>query len=89
MQNNGQGLSIAGLVLGTISIVLAWCYMINTVALVLGIIGICCAAQGSNKARIAGNANGITTVGLVISIIGLVIASIGFLSCTLCIIVGP
>ncbi len=84
--STGKGLSAAGLVCGIISAVLAWFYMINIAAVVLGIIGIVCAAQGRKKGRIAGIPLGLGTAGLVISIIGTCLAGIGFLSCTLCVI---
>lgn len=85
MQNNGKGLSVAGLVLGIIATVLAWFYMINIAALVLGIIGIACAANGKKKAVAAGATTGLGTAGLVLSIIGTCLAGVGFFSCTLCV----
>ncbi len=84
--NNGKGLSVAGLVCGIISAVLAWFYLINTIALALGIVGIVCAVKGRTKGRAAGVPLGIGTAGLVISIVGTCLAGIGFLSCTLCVI---
>ncbi len=84
--NNGKGLSVAGLVCGIISAVLAWFYMINIAALVLGIIGLVCAVKGRTQARSVGAPSGLGTAGLVISIIGTCLAGIGFLSCTLCVV---
>ncbi len=49
MQNTGKGLSVASLVLGIVSAVLAWFYLINIAALVCGIIGIVCAAKGKKR----------------------------------------
>ncbi len=86
MQNTGKGLSIAGLVLGIVSAVLAWFYMINIAALVCGIVGIICAAKGKKKAVAAGAPTGIGTAGLVLSIIGTCLAAVGFFSCTLCVV---
>ncbi len=86
MQKTGKGLSVAGLVLGIVAAVLAWFYMINTAALVCGIVGIICAAKGSGQAKAAGAPSGLGTAGLVLSIIGTVLAGIGFLSCTLCVL---
>lgn len=86
MQKTGKGLSIAALVLGIISAVLAWFYMINIAALVCGIIGIVCAAKGRKAAVAAGVPTGLGTAGLVLSIIGTCLAGIGFLSCTLCVL---
>lgn len=85
MQNNGKGLSIAGLVLGIIATVLAWFYLVNIAALVCGIVGIILAVMGKKKAVAAGAPTGIGTAGLVLSIIGTCLAAIGFVSCTLCI----
>ncbi|MGM9648053.1 MAG: hypothetical protein ACI3YH_07985 [Eubacteriales bacterium] len=83
---NGKGLSIAGMVCGIVACVLAWFYMINIVALVLGIVGIVCASTGRKQAKLASTGTGIGTAGLVLSIIGTVLAGIGFLSCTLCVL---
>lgn len=84
MENNGKGLSIAGLVLGIIATVLAWFYLINIAGVVCGIIGIVLAVKGKKAAAEADEATGIGTAGLVLSIIGLVLSIIGFFSCTLC-----
>lgn len=86
MENNGKGLSIAGLVLGIVSAVLAWFYMVNIAALVCGIAGIVCAAKGKKLAVAAGAPTGLGTAGLVLSIIGTSLAGIGFFSCTLCVL---
>lgn len=86
MQNTGKGLSVAGLVLGIISAVLAWFYMVNIAALVCGIVGIVCAAKGKKAAAEAGASTGLGTAGMVISIIGTCLAGIGFFSCTLCVL---
>lgn len=86
MQNTGKGLSIAGLVLGIVSVCLAWFYMINIIALVCGVVGIVCAAKGSMAAKAVAVPTGLATAGLVISIIGTCLAGIGFFSCTLCVV---
>ena len=86
MQNNGKGLSVAALVLGIISSILAWFYMINIVALICGIVGIVCAAKGKKAAIATASPTGMATAGLVLSIIGTCSAGIGFFSCTLCVI---
>lgn len=83
MNNDGNGLNIAALVCGIISCVLAWSYIVNIVALVLGIVGIVCAAKGRKMAKAIGAPAGIGTAGLVLAIIGTVLAGIGFFSCTL------
>lgn len=85
MQNNGKGLSIAGLVLGIVSAVFAWFYIVNTVALICGIVGIICAAKGRKAAIAAEAPKGLGTAGLVLSIIGTCLAGIGFFTCTVCV----
>ena len=85
MQKAGNGLSIAGLVLGIIAIVFAWFYVVNIAAVVCGVVGIICAVKGRSQASAAGNPSGLGTAGLVLSIIGTVLAGIGFLSCTVCV----
>lgn len=85
MQNSGKGLSVTGLVLGIISAVLAWFYMVNIAAIVCGIVGIVCSAKGKKKAVAAGAPTGLGTAGLVLAIIGTCIAGVGFLSCTVCV----
>ena len=85
MQNPGKGMSIAGLVLGIVSIVLAWFYMVNIAALVAGVVGIILAVKGKKAAATAGAPTGLGTAGLVLSIIGTVIAGIGFFTCTVCV----
>lgn len=85
MENNGKGLSIAALVCGIISCVLAWFYMINIAALVLSIIGLVCAVKGKKQAVAAAAPTGLATAGLVLSIVGVCLAGIGFLSCTVCV----
>ncbi len=86
-QQNGSsnGFSIAGLVLGIVACVFFWFSFINTIALILGIVGIILAIMGSKKAKATGGPTGIATAGLVLSIIGTVLAGIGFLTCTVCI----
>lgn len=86
MQNNGKGLSIAALVLGIISSILAWVYLVNIVALVCGVVGIILAAKGRKAAIAAEAPKGLGTAGLVLSIIGTCLAGIGFFSCTVCVL---
>lgn len=83
---SGKGFSIASLVLGIISCILAWVYLVNIAALVLSIIGVVLAAVGRKDAKKAGESTGLGTAGLVLSIIALSLSAIGFLSCTLCVL---
>ena len=83
--NTGKGFSVAALVLGIISCILAWIYIVNIAAIVLSVLGLIFAVMGRKKAIAAGASTGLGTAGLVLSIIGLSIAAIGFISCTLCV----
>ncbi len=83
--NSGKGMSIAALVLGIVSTVLAWFYLINTVALITGIVGIVLASKGKKLAKESDAPSGIATAGLVLAIIGTCLAGVGFLSCTVCV----
>src|SRR6056297_2801037 len=77
--NTGQGLGIAGLVLGIISIPLAVMGCTFIIALLFGAVGIVLSAIGLSQAKEANGAKGITTAGLVVSIVGSVIAILWFL----------
>ncbi len=84
--SSGKGFCIASLVLGISAAILAWFYLVNIAALVLGITGIVLASVGKKKAVAVGASAGMGTAGLVLSIIGTVLAGIGFFSCTLCVL---
>ncbi len=84
-KNPGIGFSIAALVLGVMSLIFAWFYLVNIVAIIFGIVGIVLAAIGRKKSIEAGMPSGLGTAGLVTSIIGLAVGAIGFISCTLCV----
>jgi uncharacterized membrane protein YgaE (UPF0421/DUF939 family) len=77
--NSGQGLGIAGLVLGIISIPLAVMGCTFIVALLFGAVGIVLSAIGLSQAKQENGARGITTAGLVVSMVGSVIAILWFL----------
>ena len=83
-QSTGKGFSIAALVLGIVSCVLAWFYLVNIAAILLSTIGVVLAAIGRKHAKAAGASTGMGTAGLVLSIIALALSAIGFISCTLC-----
>lgn len=78
--NDGKanGLQIASLVLGIISILLCCCY--GAPSVIMGIIGLVCGIKGNKE-----NKNGIGTAGIVCSIIGLIL---GLISLIYYIIVG-
>ena len=77
--NTGQGLGIAGLVLGIVSIPLAIMGCTFIIALLFGAVGIVLSAIGLSQAKQTNGAKGITTAGLVVSIVGSVIAILWFL----------
>ena len=83
-QSNGKGFSIAALVLGILSIITAWVYLVNVASLIMSIVGLVMAVLGRKKAKAVGAPSGIGTAGLVLSIIGVVFAGIFFLTCTVC-----
>jgi len=77
--NTGQGLGIAGLVLGIISIPLAIMGCTMVVALLFGGVGIVLSAIGMSQANQSSQARGLPLSGLVVSIIGTSIALLWFL----------
>lgn len=83
-KSTGKGFSIAALVLGIVSCVLAWFNMVNITALVTSIVGVVLAVHGRKKAREAGAPTGMGTAGLVLSIVALSLSAIGFIACTIC-----
>jgi len=64
-----NGLQIAGLVCGILSIVSCWCYGIF--GIIFGIVGLVCAIVGNKKGK-----TGVGTAGLVCSVIGLILSVI-------------
>ena len=77
--NSGQGLGIAGLVLGITSIPLAVMGCTFIIALLFGAVGVVLSAIGLSQAKQENGAKGITTAGLVVSIVGSAIAILWFL----------
>ncbi len=77
--NTGQGLGIAGLVLGIISIPLAILGCTMFIALLFGGVGIVLSAIGISQANQSNQARGLPLSGLVVSIIGTSIALLWFL----------
>jgi hypothetical protein len=64
----GNGMAVAGLVLGNISMVLLWVPLLNWV---LSLLGIIFGAVGLNKAkRIGGKGKGMAMSGLILGILG-------------------
>lgn len=68
----GNGMAVAGLVLGIISIVL---FFLSWIAAILGILGIIFGALGISKAnKIGGKGKGMATAGLVCGVLGMIIS---------------
>ena len=84
-QQGKKGLAIAAMVLGIVSCVLAWVYMVNIAAIITGAVGLVLAILANKSYKAIGQKNGMATAGLVLSIIGLVISLIGFFACTICV----
>ena len=81
MNPKGKNCSIAALILGIVSIVLCFPYVLSALAMACGIVGIICATNGQKYCLEAGQ----PTAGLVLSIIGLTLSAISFFTCTLCV----
>ena len=85
--NNGQGFSVASLVLGIlgcIGVFLSYTPLC-IVFLVLSIVGLVLAVKGRKLSVAAdGKASGLATAGLVLSIIGIVFAGLGVLCYIAC-----
>jgi hypothetical protein len=72
--NAGQGLGIAGLVLGIVAIPLAILGCTSVLGLVLGLAGVTLSAVGLSQATKSNGTKGLPTAGLVVSILGTAIA---------------
>ena len=72
--NAGQGLGIAGLVMGIIAIPLAILGCTSVLGLVLGTAGVVLSAVGLSQATKSNGTKGLPTAGLVVSILGTAIA---------------
>lgn len=84
MQNNGKGLSVAGLVLGICAVVIG--FIANmAVGIVCGIIGIVLSVMGRKKATLAGAPTGMATAGLVLSIIATAVCAVVWLAALICV----
>lgn len=84
-QQGKKGFAITSLVLGIVSIILAWFYGINILGIVTGAAGLVFAILAGKSYKAIGQKNGIATAGLVLSIIGLALSIIGFFACTVCV----
>ena len=73
--NAGQGLGIAGLVLGIIALIISFIPCLGVYALIPGIIAIVLSAIGFSQAKKVNAARGLVLAALIISILGTIIAS--------------
>lgn len=80
--NNSTTFSVVALVCGILSIVACWIPYFNTIALILGIVGIVFGVKGRKSMPVG--KTGMATAGFVLAIIGTAFSAIGFLSCTVC-----
>ncbi|MFP4605235.1 MAG: DUF4190 domain-containing protein [Bacteroidales bacterium] len=78
-KNQGQGLGIAGFVLGIVSIPLAIMGCTFIIALLIGAVGIVLSAIGLSQAKQTNSPRSMTIAGLVVSIIGTSIAIFWFM----------
>ena len=71
-QQQGNGMAVAGLVLGILALVLSW---LTWPAWIMGILGIIFGAIGISKAgKIGGKGKGMAMAGLICAILGLIIS---------------
>lgn len=79
MEQKENGLAVAGLVLGIISIVFAFLFV--WIGLIAGIVGIILSVKGRKNPT----KKGLATAGMVLSIIGTSLSGV-FVACALCVI---
>ena len=89
MDQSIKNKSIAALVLGIASVVLAFIPIVTWFSLPAGIVGVVLAAMAMKGAKAAGMSSGMAIAGLVLSIIGLVIwpivlLTVGCAACVAC-----
>ncbi len=72
--NPGKGLSIAGMVLGIVSLAVLCIPYVNFLSLVCAIVGLILSIIGKKKSKAANAPTGMATAGIVLSIIALAIA---------------
>ncbi len=74
--NPGKGLSIAGMVLGIVSLAVLCIPYVNFLSLICAIVGLILSIMGKKKSKAANAPTGMATAGIVLSIIALAIAII-------------
>ncbi len=82
-----KAMSVAGLVLGIISVAAAWFGLGAVLGLICGIIGLIFAVKAKKAMQATGDfaPKNLATAGLVLSIIGVVLSAIMFV-CALCVV---
>lgn len=83
-QPPGQGMAVASLVLGIVSIIFCWTSLFAVIFMVTAIVGVVLAISAKKKNAEMGMPPGLATGGLVLNIIALVFSAIGFLTCGVC-----
>ncbi len=86
--DSGKGLSIAGFVLGIVSLVFSCLGAIALAGLIPSIVGIVLSSIGRKKAKLAGAPTGLGTAGFVMSIISCAICGIVFVIYCIVIAIG-
>lgn len=76
-EKKSNGLAVASLVLGIVSIVFS--FFLQWLGLIIGIVGIVLGVMAKKK-----NPSGMATAGLVLSIIGTVLCALIFIACAAC-----
>ena len=79
-ENKSNGLAIASLVLGIVSIVFSFIGLSIPLGLIVGIVGIILGVMARKK-----NPCGMATAGLVLSIIGTILCALMFIACAACV----
>ena len=81
----GNGMGVAGMVLGIIAIVTCWWGYAAIVSMILAIVGLVLSIMGRKKNAEVGAPAGMATAGLIMSIIALVLSVIVFIACAICV----
>lgn len=79
-EKKSNGLAIASLVLGIVSIVFSFIGLSIPLGLIVGIVGIILGVMARKK-----NPCGMATAGLVLSIIGTILCALMFIACAACV----
>ena len=78
-------MSVAGLVLGILSIVFALIPGLGLLGPIVGVVGIILATIGYKKSKALGVKDGMAMAGMVLSIIGTAISLLAYIACVACV----